>query len=77
MIRNEILIFFLKLGEEGYTDTLKNTLPGGKEKRLSPMQYYSYRLMVRDDNNYLLWFGRLLQQYIVDMYVKMEKQWLK
>lgn len=59
------------LGEDGYTDTMVNN---NGQRRISPMQFYCYRLMVCDDNNLLLWFGRLLQQYIVDMYVKMEKQ---
>ena len=40
--------------------------------KLSIMNYYAYRLVVRDDINYLLSGGRLTQQYIVDQYCKME-----
>lgn len=37
------------------------------------MNYYAYRLMIRQNaDNYLLRFRRLFQQYCVDMYVKIE-----
>ncbi|XP_073317222.1 uncharacterized protein [Primulina huaijiensis] len=36
-------------------------------------EYYCYKLQVRDnDRSFLLHIGRLLQQYIVDMYIKIE-----
>lgn len=39
------------------------------------MNYYAYRLMIRQNaDNYLLRFRRLLQQYCVDMYVKIETE---
>ncbi|XP_053164950.1 uncharacterized protein LOC128350575 [Hemicordylus capensis] len=36
------------------------------------MQYYGYRLSIRDDFNAFLHAGRLTQQYMVDAYVKTE-----
>ncbi|XP_021775348.1 uncharacterized protein LOC110739200 [Chenopodium quinoa] len=41
------------------------------DKFISPREYYAYRLQIRP-NNFLLRVGRCLQQYIVDMYVKIE-----
>ncbi|GAA0139171.1 hypothetical protein LIER_00774 [Lithospermum erythrorhizon] len=42
-------------------------------KRSSCRQYYAYKLQQRPGNtSYLLRFGRLLQQYVVDMYIKIE-----
>lgn len=40
---------------------------------MSCREYYCYKLHVRSlDNSILLHAGRLLQQYVVDMYVKVE-----
>ena len=39
------------------------------------MLYYSYRLMIRqDEDNYILKCRQLLQQYVVDMYAKIESE---
>ena len=38
------------------------------------MQYYAYRLMDRSSFHTVLYGGRLLQQYIVDMYAKIESE---
>lgn len=52
-------------------------------KKVSIMDFYSFRLMIRPDPNYGLpkshfvsvhSFGKLFHQYIVDMYAKMEQQ---
>ena len=44
-------------------------------KYVSVREYYAYKLqMHRHDKSHLLHFGRLLQQYIVDNYVKLETQ---
>ena len=43
------------------------------------MEFYKYRLMVRIDNNNtnnLHRFGKLFQQFIVDMYAKLESNHL-
>ncbi|KAK9740632.1 hypothetical protein RND81_03G049700 [Saponaria officinalis] len=42
-----------------------------QEARLSCREYYCYKLQNRP-NNYMLRAGRCLQQYVVDMYVKVE-----
>lgn len=39
---------------------------------VTQLQYYSYRLAVRDDFSLLHSSGRLFQQYVVDAYVKVE-----
>ncbi|XP_075499811.1 uncharacterized protein LOC142538359 [Primulina tabacum] len=40
---------------------------------VSCREYYCYRIQIRDnDSSILLYGGRLLQQYIVDMYIKLE-----
>ena len=44
-------------------------------KKVSSMNYYAYRLMIRQNvDKYLLRYRRLLQQYCVDMYVKIETE---
>ena len=37
------------------------------------MEFYAYHLMVRSNFNVILRGGRLLQQYIVDQYAKVEQ----
>lgn len=62
-------------GENGYSIDVLQTNERGKitNKTVSCKQFYSYRLMIRD-NNYLLKFGNLLNQYLVDMYAKIESE---
>ena len=44
-------------------------------KKFSARHYYSYRLMIRqDENNYILKCRQLSHQYIVDMYAKIESE---
>ena len=39
------------------------------------MKYYSYRLMIRqDEDNYILKCCQFFHQYIVDMYAKIESE---
>ncbi|XP_071724388.1 uncharacterized protein [Rutidosis leptorrhynchoides] len=46
-----------------------------QSKFVSVREYYAYKLQIRNnDRSFLLQFGRLLQQYIVDSYVKLETQ---
>ncbi|XP_041673788.1 uncharacterized protein LOC121529855 [Drosophila eugracilis] len=65
-------------GEDGYYFNIKMINPlNGEEttKKVSSMNYYAYRLMIRQNaDNYLLRFRRLFQQYCVDMYVKIETE---
>ncbi|VFQ82158.1 unnamed protein product [Cuscuta campestris] len=49
----------------------------GQEKKntVSCREYYAYKLQMRPNNeSFLLHTGRLLQQFVVDMYVKLETQ---
>ena len=42
---------------------------------ISLREYYAYKLQIRNnDESFLLHFARLLQQYVVDQYVKLESQ---
>ena len=47
----------------------------GKRKRVTQMQFYSYRLQIRDEN-WIQSAGQLYQQYIVDQYAKIEQNHL-
>ena len=43
----------------------------GDPNFVSLIEYYTYKLQIRDlDESFMLHFGRLLQQYVVDIYVK-------
>ena len=45
------------------------------DKKSSAMHYYSYRLMIRqDEDNYILKSRQLFHQHIVDMYAKIESE---
>lgn len=65
-------------GNDTYHINLKQTNPttGLKmHKNMSSMSYYSHQLMIRDDNqNFILKCGNLLNQYVVDMYAKIESE---
>ena len=48
------------------------------DKKCSAMNYYAYRLMIRqDEENYILKCRQLFHQYIVDMYAKIESERLQ
>ena len=60
---------------------LRNTnfnifISGGEtSKKVSSMNFYAYRMMIRQNaDNHLLRFRQLFQQYCVDMYVKIETE---
>uniref|UniRef100_A0A6P4EN22 Uncharacterized protein LOC108043706 n=1 Tax=Drosophila rhopaloa TaxID=1041015 RepID=A0A6P4EN22_DRORH len=65
-------------GEDGYHFNIKmvNATTGEEtNKKVSSMNFYAYRLMIRlDVDNHLLRYRRLFQQYCVDMYVKVETE---
>ncbi|XP_074307245.1 uncharacterized protein LOC141642356 [Silene latifolia] len=67
---NEVLIQTaddLLENEEQVADT------SASEKKISCREYYCYQLQIRpNDSSILLRSGRLLQQYTVDMYIKIE-----
>lgn len=60
---------------DGYLDMKAENLQKGKRKRdaVSVREYYCYKLQMRnDDEDEILHTGRLLQQYSVDEYIKLE-----
>ncbi len=56
-------------GDEGFKLKIKMT---STTEFISHLQFYSYRLAIRDDFKPILSAGKLTQQYIVDTYVKVE-----
>ena len=48
-----------------------------RARRLTCKMFYKYRFQVREDTRHMLSCGRLFQQYVVDMYVKIEAQRLE
>ena len=54
-------------GTDGYHIYIKER----NGRKVTPQQYYSYHMMVRD-GNYLLRGSRLFQQFLVDSYCKIE-----
>ncbi|XP_076251537.1 uncharacterized protein LOC143190853 [Rhynchophorus ferrugineus] len=53
-----------------------NPITGSEtNKKVSSMNYYSYRLMIREnEDNHILKCRRLYHKYVVDMYVKIETE---
>ena len=68
-------VLFLPYGHSGWTIDSGNTNShsGNANSHVSTMQFYAYHLIQRDNFNILLRGGRLLQQYIVDMFAKIEQ----
>ncbi|KAL4091329.1 hypothetical protein QTP88_026032 [Uroleucon formosanum] len=65
-------------GEDGYDFSIKmiNPITGSEtNKKVSSMNYYSYLLMIREnENNHILKCLRLYHKYVIDMYVKIETE---
>lgn len=65
-------------GEDGYHLTIKMINPmTGEEtnKKVSAMNFYAYRMMIRDnEGNHLLKCCKLFHQFAVDMYAKIESE---
>nr|XP_041631043.1 uncharacterized protein LOC121502160 [Drosophila kikkawai] len=65
-------------GEDGYHFNIKmvNQVTGAEtNKKVSSMNFYSYRLMIRQGEvNHILMCQRLFHQFAVDMYVKIETE---
>nr|XP_046472567.1 uncharacterized protein LOC124214346 [Neodiprion pinetum] len=68
-------------GQDGYCINIKQRNPAtGAEtnKNVSSKDYYAYRLMIRrDQDNVILRCRELCQQFMVDMYVKIESERLR
>nr|XP_016509877.1 PREDICTED: uncharacterized protein LOC107827294 [Nicotiana tabacum] len=61
---------------DGLLDMEAEVMQKGKRKRdtVSYREYYCYQLKIRDDENIILHLGRLLQQYVVAEWIKVETQ---
>ncbi|XP_044019517.1 uncharacterized protein LOC122859899 [Aphidius gifuensis] len=68
-------------GEDGYHSELKqiNSNTGlTTNKKVSAMDFYAQKLMIRNNpKNYLLCYKQLLNQFVVDMYAKIESERLR
>lgn len=66
------------LGEDGYHFNVMQINPnsnGESTKKVSCMDFYAYRLMIRPNEcNYLLKCREVFHQFIVDMYAKIESE---
>lgn len=62
-------------GDDGYCIDIpqKNSEGYDVQKKISAKQFYAYRFMIRE-NNYILKHRQLLNQFVVDMYVKIESE---
>jgi hypothetical protein len=61
-------------GGDGYSIYLvARTATGQEGRKVTQLQYYSYHIMVRD-NNHVLQMRRLFQQFLVDVYCKIETE---
>ena len=58
-------------GDDGWHENISLTRSNVR-KRVTQLQYYSYRLQIRD-GDWIQSAGRLFQQYIVDQYAKIEQ----
>ncbi|GFT07427.1 ATP-dependent DNA helicase [Trichonephila clavipes] len=67
-------------GDDGYNFNIKMINPQtgeGTNKKVSALNYYSYRLIIRQNaENHILKCRQLFHQYIVDMYAKIETEQL-
>ncbi|XP_054290927.1 uncharacterized protein LOC129005912 [Macrosteles quadrilineatus] len=65
-------------GEDGYNLELYQTNPttgAATTKKVSCKAFYAYRIMIRDQQtNHILMCRQLFQQFIVDMYAKVESE---
>ncbi|GFX71443.1 helitron_like_N domain-containing protein [Trichonephila clavipes] len=65
-------------GEDGYHFNINMKNPTTNvdiNKKVSAMNYYAYRMMIRENaDNHILKCRQLFQQYIVDMYAKIESE---
>ncbi|XP_019237811.1 PREDICTED: uncharacterized protein LOC109217964 [Nicotiana attenuata] len=62
---------------DGFLDMEDESLQKGKRKRdtVSCREYYCYKFQLRDnETNEVLHCGRIFQQFIVDVYIKLETQ---
>lgn len=64
-------------GEDGYNfdvHQVDSRTHAPTNKKVSAMNFYPYRIMIRGGHNHLLRGAKLLQQFLVDMYIKIESE---
>lgn len=68
-------------GQDQYDINIKQCNPNTgieTDKKISSMNYYAYRFMIRSNqDNHILRYRELFHQYVVDMYVKIESERLR
>ncbi|XP_063418456.1 uncharacterized protein LOC134701259 [Mytilus trossulus] len=64
-------VLLFPFGEDGWHIDIKHN---DNKRKVSAMEFYSYRLMQRSDFNIILKSGRLFHQYIVDQFAKIEQE---
>ena len=65
-------VLLFSRGDDGWHINIP-LIGSSRRTRVTPMQFYSYRLQIRD-GDWLQHAGRLYQQYMVDQYAKMEQE---
>ncbi|CAF1307362.1 unnamed protein product [Rotaria sp. Silwood1] len=68
-----IYLLLFPRGDEGWHPDLEKTDRSRNRTRVSMLQFYSYRLAIRQIFTAIHYAGKLFQQYIVDAYVKTEQ----
>ena len=67
-------VLMFPYGQPGYQLKI-NYRANQENKYVTPMEFYSYMLMTRiDEGQWIQRYGRIFQQYITDMYAKVENQ---
>ncbi|CAF0907424.1 unnamed protein product [Rotaria sordida] len=60
-------------GDKGWYSELEKIDQSRNRKRVSMLQFYSYRLAIHRTSSAIHYGGKLFQQYIVDAYIKTEQ----
>ncbi|KAI7756269.1 hypothetical protein M8C21_015503 [Ambrosia artemisiifolia] len=60
-----------------FDEDIKEANPQGNRTTVAMREYYCYKFQIRSMENVLLLGGRLLQQFVVDVYIKLETSRLK
>lgn len=67
-------------GQDSYSINIKQWNPNTNRctnKNVTSMQFYSHRIMIRAENNFLLQYRQLFNQFLTDMYAKIEAERLQ
>ncbi|KAL4580135.1 hypothetical protein LXL04_016316 [Taraxacum kok-saghyz] len=70
--RNSVSINEIVVDEENMEGDIEGSTSKKKRNTVSMREYYCYKFQMRSNPNMILLGGRLLQQFVVDMYIKIE-----